>query len=306
MATEYVFKVLCGSFRTVDGRTFDKGEQFQTPTPLHEKFPAAFQLVQTFADPSEVATPEFSCAFAARKGRRGLSLIVNTQTGRVLSASPMESPGISAVVDYDFKSFFAPPPLFKGITTFILGGGPSLKGMDLTGIQEDYKVIGVNDAYQFGDWVDVCFFSDFQWLNVHAGQLSKWPGMKITHCPDAVGRKGIFVMDRSEKSFGKPNQLPCFKNSGTDAICLAIMLGATRIVLLGFDLKLGEGGKSNWHDKNISANTERTYKQFIYHNEQLALRLKKDFPNVEVLNATPGSALTVFPTTTLEDVLRGD
>ena len=52
-----------------------------------------------------------------------------------------------------------PPQIWKDQTAFILGGGPSLKDADLDLIH-DRRVIGVNNAYQLGSWVDVCWFGD--------------------------------------------------------------------------------------------------------------------------------------------------
>ena len=52
-----------------------------------------------------------------------------------------------------------PPQIWKGQTVFILGGGPSLNEANLDLIH-DRRVIGVNNAYQLGSWVDVCWFGD--------------------------------------------------------------------------------------------------------------------------------------------------
>jgi hypothetical protein len=51
------------------------------------------------------------------------------------------------------------PKMWAGGTAFIVGGGPSLKGVDLTPIHHR-RVIGVNNAYRMGNWVDICWFGD--------------------------------------------------------------------------------------------------------------------------------------------------
>lgn len=303
---EYKFQVIGGSYRTKDGRTFKRGDVFNTTTPLHKQFPNGFKVLCTLPDPDSVSLPEFSCALSPRKLRGSKALVVNTQTKRVLSATPMEMPSVQAVVEHDFSKHWAAQPLFDGATVFILGGGPSLKDMDLSAIQEDYKVIGVNDSYLLGEWVDICFFGDFHWLVAHKEELAKWPGMKITNAPNVLGTKGIFVMERLTKQFGRPDQLSWWKNSGATSIVLAGMLGAEKVVLLGFDCKLGKVGESNWHSNNLNVNTARTYKEFDYMFQLLATVLPKQFPNMKVVNATPDSALDVFPKATLEEVLRGD
>ena len=52
-----------------------------------------------------------------------------------------------------------PPKIWKGGTAYIIGGGPSVNDADLSLIH-DRRVIGVNNAYSLGGWVDVCWFGD--------------------------------------------------------------------------------------------------------------------------------------------------
>jgi hypothetical protein len=52
-----------------------------------------------------------------------------------------------------------PPKIWQNSTAFIIGGGPSIKDLDVTKIQ-NRRVIGTNNAYQMGDWVDICWFGD--------------------------------------------------------------------------------------------------------------------------------------------------
>jgi hypothetical protein len=57
------------------------------------------------------------------------------------------------------REMFKPHSIWKNDTAFILGGGPSLSKVDFSLI-EHRRVIGVNNAYQLGDWVDICWFGD--------------------------------------------------------------------------------------------------------------------------------------------------
>jgi hypothetical protein len=56
----------------------------------------------------------------------------------------------------------APSTLWSGEVVYIIGGGPSLKTLDL-GVLADRRVIGCNDAYMLGPWVGICFFGDYGW-----------------------------------------------------------------------------------------------------------------------------------------------
>ena len=142
------------------------------------------------------------------------------------------------------------PELWPDSVVFIIGGGPSLLQEDLTPLHvPSRRVIGVNNAYLLGDWVDVCFFGDCSWFLHHQSKLLNFAGIKVSCCPRFGGRNdrwpGIkFLPKDREKKTGisnhpKRNRIAWNKNSGYSAINLAYYLGAKRIVLLGFDMKDG-------------------------------------------------------------------
>lgn len=54
---------------------------------------------------------------------------------------------------------FTPPKIWRGQTVFIIGGGPSINDTPLH-LLHGRRVIGVNNAYLLGPWVDVCWFGD--------------------------------------------------------------------------------------------------------------------------------------------------
>jgi len=75
-----------------------------------------------------------------------------------------------------------------------------------------------------------------------------------------------------------------------------------RIVLLGFDMRKVDG-KTNWHDdygvpKKFQFNP---YSRFLKPFDGIAKDLNRQ--NVECVNATPDSALDVFPKLSLDEVL---
>lgn len=98
-----------------------------------------------------------------------------------------------------------------------------------------------------------------------------------------------------------PSCLRHGSNSGYAAINLAVHLGAKRILLLGYDMRL-ENGRSNWHDELRPFASPSLYEQsMLPHFATLVEPLGK--LGVEVVNCTPGSALDAFPKATLEDAL---
>jgi len=93
------------------------------------------------------------------------------------------------------------------------------------------------------------------------------------------------------------------KNSGYQAVHLAAGCGAKKIVLLGFDMQPTSGEK-HWHGSHpsgLSDPVDSTFARWRGYFDGLATALRER--GVEVLNATPTTALTCFPHVSLEDTL---
>jgi hypothetical protein len=93
--------------------------------------------------------------------------------------------------------------------------------------------------------------------------------------------------------------MPTFGNSGAGAVALAAYQGASRVVLLGYDLQQ-TGGKVHWHGNHPAGlgNAGSLHKwpaQFQ--------KLAHSVSGIKVVNATRQTALEVFPKMTLEEAL---
>jgi hypothetical protein len=89
-------------------------------------------------------------------------------------------------------------------------------------------------------------------------------------------------------------------NSGYQAINLAFLWGAKRIVLLGFDCK-SKGGKPHWFGKHPKElNQTQPYEIWLQYFERLATDLEA--AGVEVLNCSPGSAIDSFKRISISEV----
>lgn len=83
-------------------------------------------------------------------------------------------------------------------------------------------------------------------------------------------------------------------NSGFQALNLAVLWGATRIELYGFDMRRGDDGRRHFfgdHPKELQRDLD--FARAIRGFEEAAPQLRK--LGVEVVNCTPGSALRCFP-----------
>ncbi len=192
------------------------------------------------------------------------------------------------------------PKFWDGATVFILGGGPSLAKLNLELIH-DHRCIGVNNAYQLGNWVDAMWFGDSRWYEWHWKRLLKFGGLKACCVPRLDGFPGIKVFARGKvKGIDDRNGRVSWNgNSGASAINFAYHTGARRIVLLGFDMRRVDG-QANWHFDHPSPEKD-PYQRFLRCFPDIAKDAKR--LGLMILNATPESGLTLFPMARLEDCI---
>ncbi len=201
------------------------------------------------------------------------------------------------------------PPIWTDETVFIIGGGPSVNEAPLHLIYER-RVIGVNSAFELGSWIDVCWFGDMRWFEWNAKKLRYFGGLKLT-CANSAFPKGecwpgVHHVKRENKRgiwSRTPNKVYWNNNSGASAINLAYHLGAKKIVLIGFDMKM-VNGEHNYHN---SHKPHHTPKSNIY-QERFIPRfnvIKQDATRLglQIINTSMNSALEVFDKVRLENAL---
>jgi hypothetical protein len=228
------------------------------------------------------------------------------------------------------------PNIWQGGEVWILGGGPSVPEQfeipskvvnsvvsKATG-PEAYSpfmscihhkhVIGINMAYRIGNWIDIIFFGDNGFLLANKHQLAAHPAIKVSCHPHSAVYPWIKFVDRdSRRTRGispTRSKVSWNGNSGAAAISLAVHLGATRIILLGFDMKMNDAGVSHWHDLYDSKEMIKTKGSQVY---DLAFdRHLTGFPEIArdakkhgitILNASPNSAITDFKKVNVKDII---
>ena len=214
------------------------------------------------------------------------------------------------------------PEIWPDQTVYIIGGGQSVLDLDLRPIHKR-PVIGVNNAFEKGPWVDVTFFGDKRWWENNWKKLFRHPCLIVTNNNWQYFRKvdRVKQMKRNNRAgiwWRTQNELCWNKNSGGAAVNLAYLLGAAKIVLLGFDMKVGERkdlhSGHNWHDDHTRHHPkgpdDGIYKdRFIPAFRRIKVDLDQLNMNgngrrqVEILNASPDSAMDYFPIVALEDTL---
>lgn len=168
------------------------------------------------------------------------------------------------------------------MTTFaVLATGPSMSQEQADYVRGRCKVVAVCNAYTLAPWAEALVCNDGIWWKVHPEAL-KFAGRKF--CGQAWPGTEFL---RGERGF------PAGCNSGYQGIRVAGLLGATRILLLGFDMHGSHFFGA--HPAPLRNSTPQKFKSMASQ-----FRLWRGCP---VINCSPGSALQVFPVADLKAAL---
>ena len=199
------------------------------------------------------------------------------------------------------------PRLWPGWDFACLGGGPSLTQGQVDSLRDRARVIAVNDAYRLAPWADVLYACDWRWWRKHDG-VADFPGLKVT-LSNARGHLDAWPEIKVLENTGTdgletaPTGLRTGRNGGYQAINLALHLGAARVLLLGYDMKAAGDGRTHWFGDHQDWPTKATIFENLFLPNFAGLAAPLRQAGVEVINCTPGSALTVFPALSLEAAL---
>ena len=144
--------------------------------------------------------------------------------------------------------------VWPGATIVCLGSGPSLTPEDVNAVRGKCPVIAVNSTYRLAPWADVLYACDRSWWTRERDGVAKYHGMKWSIDRTRSGLEsstkvedkgpGISVLRNTGESGleSSPLGLRTGRNSGYQAMNLAWHLGARRIILLGYDMRLAADG----------------------------------------------------------------
>lgn len=192
------------------------------------------------------------------------------------------------------------PRLWPGSTVVCMGTGPSLCQADVDAVRGRARVIAVNDAYHNRAtsclWADVLYACDARWWKWHDGAPA-FKGLKYALDPKAAAWPDVQVLrNLGIKGLSlDPSGLKTGHNSGYQAINLAVLLGASRIILLGYDMQ----GDHCFGSHPSKAGPNLALFRLMF--PELVKPLKA--AGVEIVNCTRKTALECFPRATLADTL---
>lgn len=205
-------------------------------------------------------------------------------------------------------SWTVPGQEWKGETAFILAGGETLLQLDPEMIKGVGPVIAIKDAGLEGiaPWADVLYWADKFWcdgnnrcdprgdrLHEHVGKYK----ICRTTCAKTHGHDVKLIEHDRQADFSRDPKKIAGVDSGSNALNLAWLFGARRIILLGFDMR----GK-NWDGRPRRQHHDNTYAQrFMPSLARMVTPLLES--GTKVINCSPNTALACFPIKTLEEVV---
>lgn len=166
-------------------------------------------------------------------------------------------------------------------TWSVLASGPSMSQAVADQARRIGPVVAVSNTWQLAPWADALASADRAWWDAHPEALA-FEGLKVGAMPS-------WQRIPSVTRYPAPNGC----NSGLLGVLVAHSLGATRILLCGFDMH-GEHFFGQ-HPEPLTNPGEPQFLRFIRQFRRYAPR------DVEIANCTPGSAMALYPFSTLED-----
>lgn len=201
---------------------------------------------------------------------------------------------------------------WPGATVAILASGPSLSVEQCEAIHRwrdaspvMRKAIAINTTFQRALWADMLYACDVTWWERYYHEVvDSFGGVLWTQDAKARDRFGIRYIESSPApGLGKsPGLIHQGQNGGYQAINLAYHAGATRLILLGFDMQ-----GSHWHgDHPLPLTNPKPYLFEAYRKNFGPMARDLQAAGISVVNCTPGSALTAFPQADLLTTLAAD
>lgn len=222
-------------------------------------------------------------------------------------------------------------PAWQGLTAVLLGGGPSLSQQQVAQVRDAHvagavRVIAVNDAYLWAPFADMHYAADSHWHRWHTEGIEKpqlglvanqvrerWATFAGQKC--TIQNSGANVTDDAvhmlrNKTYPNhgmglsldPAELVTGRNSGFQALNLAILAGATRIILLGYDGQPAIDGKTHFSGPHPRPTPTAAYP--LYRQAMSAAENAIEAAGVTVLNCSPGTGIDTFPKRVLDEALH--
>lgn len=195
---------------------------------------------------------------------------------------------------------------------FIIGGGESLRGFDFSRLDGELT-IGINKAFQANPNFNINYAMDsilYESIltGPNAEQWKSFKGIRLFLTPMELKQFGpeVHLIRRildPKISYDLNTGIYGGKNSGFGAIMLAVILGASPIYLLGYDMKVKE--HSHWHE----GYPNRDIAEFNIRLAEYRQEIQNVLPilanaGFDVINVNKDSSLRCKSVDSIENVLK--
>lgn len=195
--------------------------------------------------------------------------------------------------------YWSVPRCFAGGTVAVLASGESMSQAVADQVRAaDVPAIAINTTFRLAPWAWMLYAADQQWWDHPDYRDARgFAGLKVSCEPAA----GILRMENTGTTGFDPMpwRLRTGGNGGYQGMHIAVHAGARRILLCGFDM---HGG--HWHPEHhhtLKQTQPDTYERWLRRFADVAPVLER--MGLDVVNCTPGSALTCFRRADLESEL---
>lgn len=200
-------------------------------------------------------------------------------------------------------------PDWRGDCAAVVASGPSTKKNNLGQLNGRMRVIAIKENVELCPFADVVYGCDAAWWKNSHG-LKNYSGLKISFArqelaPSYPDIRFIEIeKDVDRFIWDKPGVVGSGGNSGFQAVNLALSFGATRIMLIGFDMHDRSGVHWFGRARGVGRNNpdENNFRRWRRAFEQSAALLKS--LGVDVVNTSQISALKCFRQASVEQTLK--
>lgn len=195
---------------------------------------------------------------------------------------------------------------WAGETAVVMASGPSMCSEDAEYVRGKARTIVVNTTFRLAPWADFLYSNDHDWMEMHLHEIGlKFKGDVICGHSAYMRDPVIDHIPFDKWAIGLRAASGCIAwgmNSGGAAISLAHRLGASRIVLLGYDQQW-TNNMPRWHGRHPGQlqNQKPGFHRWAEWFEQAAIDAKDE--GISIVNCSRETSLACFPRMALQEAL---
>ena len=204
------------------------------------------------------------------------------------------------------------PPRWHDRPVIIVGTGPSLKGFDFERLRGLGWILACKESMFSLPFADAIFGLDIPWMRQRHDYLAERvkscevylavPHQRLLHFRNIPGVQYLRRLRTSNTFIMDPTAVEAGGNSGFGAINLAVIKGARKIFLFGFDYSAGHFNQERYDERDAWGNGYMNYfPRWATHFDETVDQLNR--LRVEIVNASPDSNVKAYERTTHDDAI---